>query len=147
MDYISRLLSFIPDKALELFASDTQVNKFSKKLQGDLLFKLLFYCLLTEKDNSLRGMQSALESSLFQALSNSNSTVSIAHSSISERLNTIKYQYFERIFSHCIKAYKSSSALVSKEIVRFDSTIVSLSSNLLKAGYNLKEAMLKNTVF
>ncbi len=138
MDYISRLLSFIPDKDLELFALDTQVNKFSKKLQGDLLFKLLFYCLVTEKENSLRGMQSALESSLFRAISNSGSTLSIAHSSISERLNTVKYQYFERIFSHCISAYKSSSVIVSKEIVRFDSTIVSLSSSLLGIGYNLK---------
>ena len=138
MDYISGLLSFIPDKSLEIFALDTQVNKYSKKLQGALLFKLLFYCLVTEKDNSLRGMQSALESSLFRALSNSDSTVSIAHSSISELLNTVRYQYFEKIFLHCISAYKSSWGIVSKEMVRFDSTIVSLSSSLLSVGYNLK---------
>jgi hypothetical protein len=138
MDYISRLLSFIPDKDLELFASDTQVNKFSKKLQGALLFKLLFYCLVTEKDTSLRGMQSALESSLFRAINNSGAAISIAHSSISERLTSVKYQYFQRIFSHCIKAYKISSVTISKEIVRFDSTIISLSSRLLAVGYNLK---------
>ncbi|HEY9341881.1 MAG TPA: hypothetical protein VJ279_00340 [Hanamia sp.] len=68
MDYISGLLSFIPDKSLETFALDTQVNKYSKKLQGALLFKLLFYCLVTEKDNSLRGMQSALESGFHTSL-------------------------------------------------------------------------------
>lgn len=138
MDYVSRLFSFIPDKDLEAFAVATQVNKYSKKLQGELLFKLLFYCLVTEKDNSLRGMQSALESALFQALSNSDATLSVAHSSISERLNTIRYQYFEKIFQHCVKAYKSSSDVVQKNIVRFDSTIVSLSSKLLSVGYNLK---------
>ncbi len=138
MDYVSRLFSFIPDKDLEAFAVDTQVNRYSKKLQGELLFKLLFYCLITEQDNSLRGMQSALESALFQAISNSDSTLSVAHSSISERLNTIRYQYFEKIFQHCVKAYKSSSDVVKKDIVRFDSTIVSLSSKLLSIGYNLK---------
>lgn len=138
MDYLSRLFSFIPDKELEAFAVDTQVNKYSKKLQGELLFKLLFYCLITEKDNSLRGMQSALESALFRAVSNSDSTLSIAHSSISERLNTVRYQYFEKIFQHCVKEYKSSCEVVKKDIVRFDSTIVSLSSKLLSIGYNLK---------
>ena len=45
MDYISRLFSFIPDKELEAFAVDTEVNKYSKKLQGELLFKLLFFAL------------------------------------------------------------------------------------------------------
>jgi transposase len=138
MDYVSHLLSFISDKDLEAFALDTQVNKYSKKLQGELLFKLLFYCLITEKDNSLRGMQSALESALFQAISNSDPKLSIAHSSISERLNTIRYQYFEKIFQHCLKAYKSSSDVMKKDIVRFDSTIVSLSSKLLSVGYNIK---------
>ena len=83
-------------------------------------------------------MQSALESALFRAVSNSNSTLSVAHSSISERLNTIRYQYFEKIFQHCVKEYKSSSEIVKKDIVRFDSTIVSLSSKLLSVGYNLK---------
>lgn len=138
MEYISHLLSFIPDKDLETFAIDTQVNKYSKKLQGELLFKLLFYCLVTEKDNSLRGMQSALESALFRALNNSDPTLSVAHSSISERLNTVRYQYFEKIFQHCVKEYKSSSDAVKKDIVRFDSTIVSLSSKLLSIGYNIK---------
>ncbi len=138
MDYLSRLLSFISDKDLEAFALETQVNKYSKKLQSELLFKLLFYCLITEKDNSLRGMQSALESALFQAISNSDTALSVAHSSISERLNTIRYQYFEKIFQHCVKEYKSSSGVVKKDIVRFDSTIVSLSSKLLSVGYNIK---------
>jgi hypothetical protein len=136
--YVSRLLSFIPDRDLEVFALSTQVDKHSKKLQGELLFKLVFYCLVTEKENSLRGMQSALESALFRAISNSDATLSVAHSSISERLNIIRYQYFEKIFQHCHKKYKSSSDNLQKNIVLFDSTIVSLSSKLLSIGYNIK---------
>jgi hypothetical protein len=90
-------------------------------------------------------MQSALESSLFRAINNSGAAISIAHSSISERLTSVKYQYFQRIFSHCIKAYKISSVTISKEIVRFDSTIISLSSRLLAVGYNLKGGDADNT--
>lgn len=138
MDYISRLLSFIPDEELEAFALHTQVDKYAKKLQGELLFKLLFYCIVTEKDNSLRGMQSALESSLFQAISPEDSGLSIAHSSISERLSSVRYEYFEKIFMHCVKEYKASLDDVQNKVVRFDSTIVSLSSKLLNIGYNLK---------
>jgi Transposase DDE domain len=138
MNYISSLLSFLPAKTLESFAVKTGVNKFSKKLQGELLFKLLFYCIATEKDNSLRGMQSALESSLFRAISPSNSATSIAHSSISDRLNTIRYKYFEDIFLLSVKKYKSSLNVLQKQIVRFDSTIVALSGKLLNIGYQIK---------
>ena len=67
MEVISKLLSFISDDLLEQLAISTEANKFSKKLQDELLFKLLLYCIVTEKDNSLRGMQSALESAVFSA--------------------------------------------------------------------------------
>lgn len=138
MDFISRLLSFIPDSKLEAFALNTSVDKYTKKLQGELLFKLLFYCTITEKDNSLRGMQSALESSLFRAISPIDSELTVAHSSISDRLSSVNPLYFEKIFQHCVKQYKKSKEVARNEIVRFDSTIVSLSSKLLNIGYNLK---------
>jgi hypothetical protein len=38
MKAITELLSFIPNKDLEAFAIDTQVNKHTKKLHGQLLF-------------------------------------------------------------------------------------------------------------
>jgi Transposase DDE domain len=138
MDFASRLLSFIPDSKLEAIALNTAVDKYAKKLQGELLFKLLFYCTVTEKDNSLRGMQSALESSLFKALSIGTSPLTIAHSSISERLSSIKPEYFEKIFKLCVKKYKKSKDITENEIVRYDSTIISLSSKILDIGYNLK---------
>jgi hypothetical protein len=50
MNKISKLFSFISDEDLAAFALHTQVDKYAKKLQEELLFKLLFYCLITEKD-------------------------------------------------------------------------------------------------
>jgi hypothetical protein len=137
MEEISKLLSFVPDNLLEKLATATKVNKFSKKLQGELLFKLLLYCIITEKDNSLRGMQSALESAVFTAL-NTNSKAKISHSSISERLTNIEASFFEEIFHACVHCYRKSLAKYEADVIRFDSTIVSLSGKLLEAGYQLK---------
>ena len=135
---ISKLLTFVSDDLLERLAISTEVNKFSKKLQGELLFKLLLYCILTEKDNSLRGMQSALESAVFSAFKAKSATGKISHSSISERLSTIKSTFFEEIFYACVGSYKNSLGKEQENIIRFDSTIVSLSGKLLQTGYNLK---------
>ena len=138
MDKLNRLLSFISDDDLEAFALETGVNKHTKKLHGQLLFKLLVYCFVTEKDNSLRGMRSALESTIFRALSGMSDEFSIAHSSISERLNIINHKFFEKIYFHCSKAYRGTGVNSNREIVRFDSTIISLSTRLIDIGYNLK---------
>jgi hypothetical protein len=138
METVNKLLSFIPDTELESFAIDTKVNKSTKKLHGQLLFKLLFYCMITEKDNSLRGMQSALESAVFRTLSSTATDFVIAHSSISERLNIINVEFFEKIFQYCVKKYKKTACEVNKDIIRFDSTILSMSTKLLNVGYNLK---------
>jgi Transposase DDE domain len=138
MQTINKLLSFIPDSELEAFAIDTQVNKGTKKLHGQLLFKLLFYCMVTEKDNSLRGMQSALESAVFRTVSSIQGDFSVSHSSISERLNVVSVDFFEKIFQYCIGAYKNTAAELNSDIVRFDSTIISMSTKLIEIGYNLK---------
>jgi len=138
MEVISKLLSFVSDDLLEQLAISTEVNKFSKKLQGELMFKLLLYCIVTEKDNSLRGMQSALESAVFSAFKTKSSTGRISHSAISDRLTNIKSSFFEEIFNSCVASYKKSLGKDEEKVIRFDSTIVSLSGKLLHTGYHLK---------
>ena len=138
MNFVDNLLSFITPEEFIKIASDTNVDKHTKKLHGELLFKLLLYCLVTEKDNSLRGMQSALESTVFRTLANISGHSKIARSSISERLNVINPKFFENIFKHCLLKYGYQSTAENNNIVRFDSTIVSLSTSLMNIGYNLK---------
>jgi Transposase DDE domain len=144
MHTINNLLSFISKADFAQLASETKVDKHAKKLQGELLFKLLLYCMVTEKDTSLRGMQSALETTVFRALANISGNATIAHSSISERLNTINPIFFEKIYKQCLEKYCSDTMTLSLPIVRFDSTIVSLSTSLIKIGYNLKGGDAKN---
>ena len=63
-----QLLSLIPDGILEELALETDVDKCTKKLYGEIVFKLLIYCILSFKDNSLRTMESAYESIGFKLL-------------------------------------------------------------------------------
>lgn len=138
MELISKLLSFVPDKLLDQLAVSAGVNKYTKKLQGQLIFKLLVYCMVTEKENSLRGMQSAFESAVFQVLAGDSASGTISYSSISERLSAIKWEYFQQIFNACIASYSEAMGKEKSTVIRFDSTIVSLSGKILQTGYRLK---------
>jgi hypothetical protein len=65
-------------------------------------------------------------------------SIAIAYSSISERLSIISPAYFQKIYQHCVHAYKSVMAPADQQnLVRFDSTIVSLSGKLIDMGYHL----------
>lgn len=137
---VSQLLSLIPENVLNELAVSTNVDKYAKKLQGELIFKLLLHCILSYKDNSLRTMESAYESMAFQLLNAQRKSDSIRFSSISERLSNIEPTYFEKLYNICIERYASLLSNTKPALVRFDSTIVALSGKLLKVGYNIKGA-------
>lgn len=135
---LQKVLSLIPAKLLEELAVETEVDVFSKKLQGEVMFKLLLHCIITHKDNSLRTMESAYETLVFQLINNKAKQGNIRFSSIGTRLSVINVAYFEKLFGACVSAYKNELGTDKKAIVRFDSTIVALSSKLLNVGYQLK---------
>jgi hypothetical protein len=74
---------------------------------------------------------------VFQLLNQKYQHNGIRFSSISERLSSIEVSYFEKLFQSCVTSYKSVIGKESDNIIRFDSTIVSLSTNLIKIGYRL----------
>lgn len=141
---VERILSLLPENLLTELAIETEVNRYSKKLQGQVLFKLLIHCILTHKDNSLRSMESAYESIGFSVLNAGRKKQQVRYSSISERLSTINPDYFEKIYETCIDVYGKTLRSKSREIIRFDSTIVTLSSKLLGHGYLLKDGDAKH---
>jgi hypothetical protein len=135
---VQAILSLLPENVLSELAIETKVNRYSKKLQGEIIFKLLIHCILSYKDNSLRIMESTYESVIFSLLSaDIKDKKSIHYSSISERLSTIKWEYFEKLYNICVTIYGKEIKERSSNITRFDSTIVTLSSQLLKVGYLL----------
>jgi len=136
---VQAILSLLPENLLSELAIETKVNRYSKKLQGEIIFKLLIHCILSYKDNSLRVMASSYESVIFSLLNaGSYDKGSIHYSSISDRLSNIKADYFERLYYSCVSIYGKEIGEPSSNLTRFDSTIVTLSSKLLKVGYRLK---------
>lgn len=135
---VGRLISLLPESTLSELALSTNVDRYAKKLQGELIFKLLLHCILSYKDNSLRTMESAYESLAFKLLNTSVKSGKIRFSSISERLSSIEPAYFERLYGACLEHYGRLLAPSKPSLVRFDSTIVALSGKLLRVGYQLK---------
>jgi len=133
---VQQLLSLVPDRLLAGLALETGVDHYSKKLQGAVLFKLLLHCLLTHKDNSLRGMAPAYESLVFRMLNPHQGSLAI--SSLSERLSTINEAFFERLYQHCVRLYRQHLGPRRADWVLIDSTIVALSAKLLHVGYRLR---------
>ena len=135
---IEKLLSLISDDLLTELALETGVDYYAKKLQGEVVFKLLLYCIVSYKDNSLRTMESAYEKLAFQLLNHRYNQGSVKYNSISERLSTINVEYFEKLYTACIHTYKKELNTDTEKLIRFDSTIVALSTKLLEIGYQLK---------
>src|ERR1043165_9471941 len=98
---VEQLLGLLPEGILEQLAMDTEVDRYSKKLQGEVVFKLLLHCLLSHKENSLRTLESAYESVVFQVLNAKYGHGTVHYSSISERLKNIQSLYFEKLYKHC----------------------------------------------
>lgn len=141
---IHQLLSLIPVQLLEELAIETKVDHYAKKLQGEVILKLLLYCIVSHKNNSLRTMESAYEKVTFQLLNQKYNHGKIRFSSISERLSTINVEYFEKLYQQVVSSYKKELGKTATELVRFDSTIVALSSKLLNIGYNIKGGEAEN---
>ena len=133
----SEIIQLLPDNLLYDLAIETKVNKYSKKLQGEIIFKLLLYCILSYKDNSLRRMENAYESFAFKLL-NGHHSGKIKFNSISERLSSINVSYFEQLYETCIDTFSPLFTASEHKLIRFDSTIISQSCKLLKIGYQLK---------
>lgn len=135
---VNEILALFPDKILEDLALETGLNKYSKKLQAEIVFKLLIYCILSHKDNSLRTMESVYETMSFNLLQSDTEKKKIRYSSISERLSRMNYIYFEKLFYKCVEIYGKVLGEEKASLTRFDSTIVAVSGQLLKVGYQLK---------
>lgn len=128
------ILSLIPDKLFDDLSATTDVDYKVKKLNGRVVFTLLMYSLLTQREPTLRVIEQVFNSFKFKRLAGLDDEQSVRHSSISERITNIDYRYFEAIYRHCVSHYKSNLPKSSK-LIRFDSTLVSLSCKLIDIGF------------
>lgn len=130
------IISLIPDTLLDQFSLETGVDTYVKKFQGKIVFKLFIYAMLTSKTISLRILETIFASDKFHRLF-SVPKKKLTHAGIAHRLKTMDARYVERIFSHLIASPEVESIFFADKRInarKIDSTIVMLSSKLLRIG-------------
>jgi DDE family transposase len=145
---VSRLFKYIPVKELEFLAKETKVDYQVKKLTGISLFRLLLYSMINNQKNSLRVMEHFYNSIAFRTFAKTGNKTT-KFNSISDRIATINSEYFERIF--CTLFDRFSALLGEKySLIRFDSTMIAVSSSLvswgMKVGSKTNKKQLKFTI-
>ena len=129
---VQELINFIPKEDLEVFASETKVDYQVKKLNGSTMFQLLLFSLLHHQKASLRIMEKLYSSMRFRMLSGIGEDTT-RYNSIRDRVATMNPDFFEKIF---YSLFDNFNKLFKEEdkLIRYDSTMISLSSNLLQWG-------------
>lgn len=130
------VISLVPDTLLDQLSTETKVDYSVKKLHGKVIFKLFLYGILSGKTISLRILASIFNSTRFKQLF-SLPNEWIKHSGIADRFAHIDYRYFETIFQHLATSSLVEDVLFDRRKIatrKIDSTIVTLSSKLLKVG-------------
>lgn len=134
------LISLVPDELLNTLSAETNVDYSVSKLTGKNMFSLLLYGLTAGTGISLRILESAFNSDIFQAISGGKK---IRHSAIGERLSHMKADYFKKIFDHLCEDERADRymGVVGNKyaIKKIDSTIVTLSAKLLKTGMRINK--------
>jgi len=137
---ISELLSLLPDEELNKIAKRTKVNYYVKVLDGKSIFYLILYALVECQRNSLRTMEDIFNSPQFKFLFNLDSSQTIRHSSISERLSIINVDFFQQAYELTYDYFSTYFNQLQREkakLVRVDSSMVAEAANKLLGGMNI----------
>ncbi len=137
---ITQLLSLIPDEDIRKLAKRTNVDYYTKILDGKSLLCLILYSLIECQRNSLRTMEDIFNSAAFKFLFNLDSTRRVKYNSISERLSIINIDFFRKSYEliHSqFSQYFSEEEIEKLNLIRVDSTMVAEAANKLQKGMNI----------
>ncbi len=137
---VTELLSLLPDEELNKIARRTKVNYYVKVLDGKSIFCLILYALIECQRNSLRTMEDIFNSAQFKFLFNLDTTQTIRHSSLSERLSVINIEFFQQAYELTYKyfsQYFTQNQREERKLIRVDSSMVAEAANKLLEGMNV----------
>ena len=128
------LIELIPQQLFDEISIETNVNNQVKKLNGDIIFKLILFSMLDTDKLSLRVMETYLSSSKFKSqLKVADSVTDCKYNSIRDRICNIEATYFERLFGEVFTLYNKQLD-EENSLSKVDSTCVSLAAKLLVNG-------------
>lgn len=130
------IIGLVPDTLLDTLSHETGVDYSVKKLSWKAIFKLFLFAFLNGSTVSLRILETLFKSEKFKNLFHIKNKP-VKHSAIGMCLHTIDYHYFEKIFHHLTMSPQLDTVLFDRTKIlarKIDTTIVTLSSKLLKVG-------------
>lgn len=131
----SYLISKIPSSLFEDVSSEYKVDRVNHKLTGQSLFQILLYNICEENRISLRIIEESLTNHHLE-IYHKGKRLKASKSGIATRLKSIDYRFYESIFKKLEKVFNKELKKDTKTKIRlFDSTLVTLSSKLLKCGF------------
>ena len=138
---LKQILKEIPTDLFDFLAKDLNSDYKVKKLTSRTVFMVILHSMFSEKNFSLRKLKKNFDNKTFQKkILGKENVTSIDHSSFHYRLNTINFKYFERIYKYLTKksmGILGASNFLKNDVIRFDSTLVSISSKIAKnIGFN-----------
>jgi hypothetical protein len=134
---VKDILALIPNDKLGKIAKDTNVNYYTKILDGRSLLYLILYSLIEQKRNSLRTMEDIFNSYQFKFLFNLDTSKTIKYNSISERLSIIDINFFEQsyqLFYDIFSKLYTSKEQEKHKLIRVDSSMVAEAANKIEEG-------------
>jgi len=133
----SDIMTKIPKDLFEKVNAEFKVDRYNHKLTGQSLFNILLYNLCQEDKISLRIVESSFNNHQFKVY-HDGEEIRASKSGISDRLKAIDYRYYESIFMTLQNVFANQIPRQEKQqIKRFDSTLITLSSKLLKNGFKV----------
>jgi hypothetical protein len=151
---LKELIKEIPDKELVRLSEKTNVDYYTKVLNGKLMFYLLLYGMLNVDRLSQRGLADAFSSPIFKTIFDTGDKDKICHSSLSDRLSVIELDFFRLAYNSIYERFNflySKKEIENMSLERVDSTLVAEASNKLVEGMTCgnqhkKKKMLKYTM-
>jgi len=135
--YFSDLMARVPKNLFNEIGAELKIDRYNHKLTGKSLFQILLYNLCEEDKISLRVIEDSFNNHQFKIYHNGK-PLKASKSGISDRLKIINYKYYESIFTTLQNIFaKQISQHDKQRIKRFDSTLITLSSKLLKNGFKV----------
>lgn len=130
------IIGLVPDDLLDNLSGETAVDYSVKKLKGKVIFKLFLFAFLNGGGISLRILAAIFKSERFRNLFEVPAKP-VKHSALGMRLHKINHEYFAKIFTHLVGSPQLEAVLFDRKKIptsKIDTTIVTLSSKLLKFG-------------
>ncbi len=134
---VQDLLSLIPDNLIDKLAKDTNVDYYTKVLNGKSMFYLLLYGIIENDKLSQRSLEDTFNDPFFKIVFQLDKLKTVRHSSISERLSKINSDFFRQIYNNVYTEFSKHYSQKECEVynnIRVDSSIVTDTSGRMKEG-------------